>query len=73
MPDLLTHLASPLMAYLALWALLTVDAFLPVVPVQAVMITAGALTAYGVLDLRATIAAAALGVLTGDLACYLIG
>jgi membrane protein DedA with SNARE-associated domain len=71
--DVLTYVASPAWAYVALWALLAVDAFLPVVPTQAIMITSGALTVYGGLDLSATIAVGAVGVLTGDLGCYLLG
>ena len=38
------------------------DAFVPVVPTQIVMITSGALTVYGGLDLPVTIAVGAFGV-----------
>lgn len=69
--ELLT--ASPTWAYLALLGLLAVDAFVPVVPTQAVMITGGALTVYGQLDLRLTVAVGAVGMFAGDLACYLLG
>ncbi|WDZ86807.1 DedA family protein [Micromonospora cathayae] len=72
-PDLLSDVASPLWAYLLLLGLLAVDAFVPVVPTQAVMITGGALTVYGELSLPLTIAVGALGVFAGDLACYLLG
>ncbi|MFD0741751.1 DedA family protein [Phytohabitans flavus] len=54
-------------------ALLAVDAFIPVVPTQALMITVGALTVYGDLSLPVTIAVGALGVFGGDLICYLLG
>ncbi|MET7749844.1 DedA family protein [Micromonospora sp. NPDC005367] len=73
MPELLTDVTSPAWAYLALLALLLLDAFVPVIPTQAIMITGGALTVYGGLDLPLTIAAGALGVLAGDLVCYLLG
>jgi membrane protein DedA with SNARE-associated domain len=65
--------ASPAWAYLALLTLLVADAFVPVVPTQAIMITSGALTVYGNLSLPTTIAVGALGVMTGDWACYLLG
>jgi membrane-associated protein len=71
--DLLASVASPLTAYLVLMALLAMDAFVPVVPTQAVMITGGALTVYGGLSLPVTIAVGALGVFAGDLVCYLLG
>ncbi|MEH0970871.1 DedA family protein [Micromonospora sp. CPCC 205546] len=73
MPELLTEVASPAWAYLALLTLLVADAFVPVVPTQVVMITGGALTVYGGLNLPVTIAVGALGVFVGDLACYLLG
>ncbi|PZV97091.1 membrane protein DedA, SNARE-associated domain [Micromonospora phaseoli] len=73
MPELLTQVASPGLAYLALFGLLLVDAFLPVVPTQLLMLTGGALTVYGGLSLPWTVAAGALGVFAGDLACYLLG
>ncbi|WP_348651106.1 DedA family protein [Micromonospora sp. WMMD882] len=72
-PDLLHHVASPQWAYVLLLALLAVDAFVPVVPSQAVMITGGALTVYGELSLPLTIGVGAAGVFLGDLACYLLG
>ncbi|WP_229399903.1 DedA family protein [Micromonospora okii] len=72
MLELLTGVASPLWAYLVLLGLLAADAFVPVIPTQAVMITGGALTVYGGLSLPLTIGVGALGVFVGDLACYLI-
>ena len=53
MTDLLTMMATPAWAYLALYGLLAVDAMVPVVPIQAIMITSGALTVYGGLSLPA--------------------
>ncbi|WP_091090991.1 DedA family protein [Micromonospora nigra] len=73
MPELLTEVASPVWAYLALLGLLIADAFVPVIPTQLLMITGGALTVYGGLNLPLTIAVGAVGVFAGDLACYLLG
>ncbi|MDO3701238.1 DedA family protein [Micromonospora sp. C28SCA-DRY-2] len=73
MPELLTEVASPTWAYLVLLGLLVADAFVPVIPTQVVMITSGALTVYGGLNLPLTIAVGALGVFAGDLVCYLLG
>lgn len=72
-PELLSDVAAPAWAYLVLLGLLAVDAFVPVVPTQAVMITGGALTVYGELSLPLTIGVGALGVFLGDLACFLLG
>src|ERR687894_498848 len=56
MTDLLTVMATPAWAYLALFGFLAVDAMVPVVPIQAIMITSGALTVYGNLSLPLVIA-----------------
>ena len=66
MTELLTMMATPAWAYLALFGFLAVDALIPVVPIQAIMITSGALTVYGNLDLALVIAVGALGMFTGD-------
>ena len=73
MTDLLTMVATPSWAYVALFGLLVVDAYVPVVPIQAVMITAGALTVYDVLSLPLVLVAGALGMFLGDFGCYLLG
>jgi membrane-associated protein len=73
MTDVLSIVASPLWAYAALWALLTIDAFVPVLPTQAIMITSGVLAAHGELSLLTAIGVGAAGVLCGDLAWYAIG
>jgi len=73
MADVLSTVTSPMSAYLLLLGLLVLDAFVPVIPTQAIMITGGALTAYGHLSLPVTIAVGALGVIAGDWACYLLG
>ena len=73
MTELLTMIATPVWVYLAIFGLLTVDAVIPVIPVQAVMITSGALTVYGDLNLVLVIAIGALGMLTGDSIAFLLG
>jgi membrane-associated protein len=73
MIDLLTMMVTPAWAYLALFGLLTVDAMVPVVPIQAIMITSGALTVYGGLDLPLVIAVGALGMFAGDSIAFILG
>ncbi|MEU4421975.1 DedA family protein [Actinoplanes sp. NPDC024001] len=73
MTELLTVLATPAWAYLALFGFLAVDALVPVVPIQAIMITSGALTVYGNLDLAVVIAVGAFGMFTGDLIAFVLG
>ena len=73
MTDLLTMMAAPVWAYLALFGFLAVDAMVPVVPIQAIMITSGALTVYGNLDLALVIAVGALGMFTGDSIGFVLG
>ena len=73
MTDLLTMMATPAWAYLALFGFLAVDAMVPVVPIQAIMITSGALTVYGNLSLPLVIAVGALGMLTGDSIAFVLG
>jgi membrane protein DedA with SNARE-associated domain len=73
MTELLTIMATPLWAYLALFGFLTIDALVPVVPIQAIMITSGALTVYGNLNLALVIAVGALGMFTGDSIAYVLG
>lgn len=73
MTDLLPLLATPAWAYLALFAFLAVDALVPVVPIQAIMITSGALTVYGNLELALVIAVGAAGMFTGDSIAFVLG
>ena len=73
MTDLLTMMATPAWAYLALFGFLTIDAMIPVVPIQAIMITSGALTVYGNLNLALVIAIGALGMFTGDSIAFMLG
>jgi membrane protein DedA with SNARE-associated domain len=73
MTDLLTMMATPAWAYLALFGFLTIDAMVPVVPIQAIMITSGALTVYGSLSLPLVILVGALGMFTGDSIAFLLG
>jgi len=73
MTELLTMMATPAWAYLALFGFLAIDALIPVVPIQAIMITSGALTVYGNLDLPLVILIGALGMFTGDSIAFVLG
>ncbi|XVV12043.1 DedA family protein [Actinoplanes sp. CA-131856] len=73
MTELLTMMATPAWAYLALFGFLAVDAMIPVVPIQAIMITSGALTVYGNLNLALVIAVGALGMFAGDSIAFTLG
>jgi membrane-associated protein len=73
MTQVLTMLASPAWVYLALFGFLAVDALIPVVPIQAIMITSGALTVYGDLHLVVVILVGALGMFTGDAIAFVLG
>jgi membrane protein DedA with SNARE-associated domain len=73
MTELLSAVTSPLWVYLALFGFLTVDAMIPVVPIQAIMITSGALVVYGDLSLPLVIAVGALGMFTGDSIGFTLG
>jgi membrane-associated protein len=70
---LLDAVAIPGLAYGVILLLLTVDAFVPIVPAQALMIGGGVLTASGELTLALVVAAGALGAFAGDLACFAVG
>src|SRR3954451_4681150 len=73
MTDLLTMMAAPAWAYLALFGFLAIDAMVPVVPIQAIMITSGALTIYGNLNLPLVIVIGALGMFAGDSIALMLG
>jgi membrane-associated protein len=73
MTDLLTAMVTPAWAYLAIYGFLTADAMVPVVPIQAIMITSGALTVYGHLSLPLVITVGALGMFTGDSIAFVLG
>ncbi|MCA2219331.1 DedA family protein [Jidongwangia harbinensis] len=73
MTDLLTMMATPAWAYLAIFGFLAIDAMVPVVPIQAIMITSGALTVYGNLSLPLVIAVGALGMFAGDSIAFVLG
>jgi membrane protein DedA with SNARE-associated domain len=70
---LLDAVAIPGLAYGVILLLLTVDAFVPIVPAQALMIGGGVLTASGELTLALVVAAGAVGAFAGDLACFGVG
>jgi membrane protein DedA with SNARE-associated domain len=73
MTELLSAVATPAWAYLAIFGFLAIDAMVPVVPIQAIMITSGALTVYGNLNLPLAIAIGALGMFTGDSIAFILG
>jgi membrane-associated protein len=73
MTELLSAVATPAWAYLAVFGFLAIDAMIPVVPIQAIMITAGALTVYGNLNLPLAIAVGALGMFAGDSIAFVLG
>ena len=73
MTNLLTAMATPAWAYLAIFGFLTVDAMVPVIPIQAIMITSGALTIYGGLSLPLVITIGAVGMFTGDTIAFVLG
>ena len=73
MADLLSMMSTPAWAYLAIFGFLTIDAMIPVVPIQAIMITSGALTIYGNLSLPLVIAVGALGMFAGDSIAFVLG
>jgi len=67
------HLMTSPWVYLVVCAVAALDAVLPVVPSESVVITAGVLAAAGEPVLVAVVAVAALGALAGDHASYLLG
>jgi membrane protein DedA with SNARE-associated domain len=69
----LNAVTVPGLAYAVILVLLTFDAFVPIVPTQALMIGGGILTATGNLKLGALVAAGVLGAFAGDMACFGIG
>ncbi|MQA74652.1 MAG: DedA family protein [Solirubrobacterales bacterium] len=77
MIDTLVQLAHDAMtspwAYLALFAFAALDAFLPIIPSESLVITAGVFAAGGEPELLGVIGAAALGAFVGDHVSYLIG
>jgi membrane-associated protein len=70
---LLNAVTIPGLAYAVILVLLTIDAFVPIVPTQALMIGGGILTATGNLKLGALVAAGVVGAFAGDAACFGIG
>ncbi|MEU0563313.1 VTT domain-containing protein [Dactylosporangium sp. NPDC006015] len=65
--------AAPGVLYATILVLLTVDAFVPVVPAQALMIGGGILSTTGHVQLLLLVAAGALGAVSGDLLAFLLG
>ncbi|MGI5245015.1 DedA family protein [Dactylosporangium sp. CA-139066] len=65
--------STPGVLYATVLVLLTVDAFVPVVPAQALMIGGGILSTSGHAELLLLVLAGALGVIAGDLLAFLLG
>ncbi len=65
--------AAPGVLYATILILLTIDAFIPVVPAQALMIGGGILSTTGHVELLLLVAAGALGAVSGDLLAFLLG
>jgi membrane-associated protein len=75
--DAVLHFAADLMAswwiYLIVLAVSTLDGFLPVVPSESVVVTAGVFAAHGAPNLYGVMAVAAVGAFVGDHVSYLLG
>lgn len=70
---ILDLVGGPGVLYAVVLVLLTVDAFVPVVPAQALMIGGGILSATGHVQLFLLVLAGAAGVVAGDLLAFLVG
>ena len=70
---LLQAVAVPWLVYAVILVLLTIDAFIPVVPTQALMIGGGLLAASGELRLCLVVAAGVLGAVAGDASGFALG
>lgn len=71
--ELLSTLASPLLAYLLIAGLVALDGVIPSVPADVVLIAAGTLSAVGTLVYGWVALAAVVGSVTGDQLSYRIG
>ncbi|MFI5906912.1 DedA family protein [Dactylosporangium sp. NPDC051541] len=65
--------SAPGVLYATVLVLLTVDAFIPVVPAQALMIGGGILSSSGHVQLLLLVLSGAAGVIAGDLLAFLVG
>src|SRR3954469_9929881 len=65
--------STPAVLYAVVLVLLTVDAFVPVVPAQALMIGGGVLSTTGHVQLVVLVLAGVAGVVSGDLLAFLLG
>jgi membrane-associated protein len=66
-------MSAPGVLYATVLVLLTLDAFVPVVPAQALMIGGGILSASGHVELVLLVLFGALGVVAGDLMAFFVG
>ncbi|GAA3304987.1 hypothetical protein GCM10020218_105710 [Dactylosporangium vinaceum] len=65
--------STPGVLYATVLVLLTIDAFIPVVPAQALMIGGGILSSSGHVELALLVLSGAVGVVAGDLLAFLVG
>jgi membrane protein DedA with SNARE-associated domain len=65
--------SAPGVLYATILVLLTVDAFIPVVPAQALMIGGGILSTSGHAELLLLVLSGAVGVMAGDLLAFFVG
>ncbi|WP_433215439.1 DedA family protein [Dactylosporangium sp. CS-047395] len=70
---MLDLVSTPSVLYATVLVLLTIDAFVPVVPAQALMIGGGILSASGHVQLALLVLSGAAGVVAGDLLAFLVG
>ncbi|WP_433613880.1 DedA family protein [Dactylosporangium sp. CA-139114] len=70
---MLDLVSAPGVLYATVLVLLTIDAFIPVVPAQALMIGGGILSASGHVQLLLLVLSGAAGVIAGDLLAFAVG
>ncbi|MEV6926427.1 DedA family protein [Dactylosporangium sp. NPDC051485] len=71
--EVLDLVSAPAVLYATVLVLLTIDAFIPVVPAQALMIGGGILSASGHAQLLLLVLSGVAGVVAGDLLAFLVG
>lgn len=69
----MSFVAVPLLAYVVMAALVALDAMIPALPGEVLVISSGALAAAGHLDVLWAVVAATAGAILGDLAVFTIG
>lgn len=71
--DLLSLVATPVVAYLAVVAFVALDSLFPAFPAEIAVVSSGALSAAGHLNLWWAVSAAAVGAVAGDHVVYALG